>query len=56
LTGWTASSIAEEKQYNPRLAGKTESEYIAIMNSLNLPNPKIMDIAVPANLACGKKY
>jgi sulfur dioxygenase len=54
--GWTASSIAEEKQYNPRLAGKTESEYIAIMNSLNLPNPKIMDIAVPANLACGKKY
>lgn len=52
--GWTSSSVAEEKQYNPRLAGKTESEYVAIMNSLDLPNPKLMDIAVPANLACGK--
>lgn len=52
--GWTSSSIGEEKQFNPRLAGKTESEYIVIMNSLDLPNPKLMDIAVPANLACGK--
>lgn len=52
--GWTASSIGEEKRANPRLAGKTEAEYVAIMNGLNLPNPKLMDIAVPANLACGK--
>jgi glyoxylase-like metal-dependent hydrolase (beta-lactamase superfamily II) len=52
--GWTASSIAEEKRYNPRLAGKSRAEYIAIMNALKLPNPKLMDIAVPANLACGK--
>jgi glyoxylase-like metal-dependent hydrolase (beta-lactamase superfamily II) len=52
--GWTASSIGEEKRYNPRIAGKTANEYIAIMLSLNLPNPKLMDIAVPANLACGK--
>lgn len=51
--GWNASSIGEEKRYNPRLAGKTEAEYVAIMNNLNLPNPKLMDIAVPANLACG---
>ena len=51
--GWNASSIGEEKHYNPRLAGKTEAEYVAIMNGLNLPNPKLMDIAVPANLACG---
>lgn len=52
--GWTASSIGEEKRFNPRLAGKTESEYIALMNNLNLPTPKMMDIAVPANLACGQ--
>jgi len=53
--GWTVSSIGEEKRYNPRIAGKTEAEYVAIMNSLHLPDPKLMDIAVPANLACGRK-
>ncbi|MGQ0502929.1 MAG: MBL fold metallo-hydrolase [Panacagrimonas sp.] len=52
--GWLASSIGEEKRANPRLAGKTKAEYVAIMNGLNLPNPKLMDIAVTANLACGK--
>lgn len=52
--GWTASSIGEEKRFNPRLAGKTQGEYIALMNNLNLPAPKMMDIAVPANLACGQ--
>lgn len=51
--GWNASSIGEERRHNPRLAGKSEAEYVAIMHSLNLPNPKLMDIAVPANLACG---
>jgi len=53
--GWTASSIGEEKRCNPRLAGRTEAEYVAIMQNLNLPNPKLMDIAVPANLACGQR-
>jgi glyoxylase-like metal-dependent hydrolase (beta-lactamase superfamily II) len=53
--GWTVSTIGEEKLYNPRLAGKTEAEYVAIMHSLNLPDPTLMDIAVPANLACGRK-
>ncbi|MEQ1437923.1 MBL fold metallo-hydrolase [Fontimonas sp. SYSU GA230001] len=52
--GWTSSSIIEEKQRNPRLAGKTESQYVEIMRNLKLPNPKLMDIAVPANLACGQ--
>lgn len=52
--GWTCSSIAEEKRYNPRLAGKTRDEYIAIMNNLKLANPKLMDVAIPANLACGR--
>ncbi|MGQ0622639.1 MAG: MBL fold metallo-hydrolase [Panacagrimonas sp.] len=52
--GWMSSSIGEEKRANPRLAGKTESQYVAIMNGLHLPNPKLMDVAVSANLACGK--
>lgn len=52
--GWTASSIGEEKRHNPRLAGKTQAEYIHIMRNLNLPNPRLMDVAIPANLACGQ--
>ncbi|KKB64920.1 Zn-dependent hydrolase [Robbsia andropogonis] len=52
--GMTASSIGEEKRWNPRLAGKTEAEYVAFMTGLNLPNPVLMDVAVPANLACGQ--
>ncbi|MGB3836684.1 MBL fold metallo-hydrolase [Castellaniella sp.] len=52
--GWTASSIGEERHHNPRVAGKTRDEYIQIMNGLNLPNPKMMDIAIPANLVCGR--
>ncbi|HBS42103.1 MAG TPA: Zn-dependent hydrolase [Oceanospirillales bacterium] len=52
--GWTVSTIGEEKQFNPRLAGKSREEYIEIMNNLNLPDPKLMDIAVPANLKCGR--
>ena len=52
--GMTCSSIYEEKHFNPRLAGKSEAEYAEIMNNLNLPDPKMMDVAVPANLACGK--
>lgn len=52
--GWSASSIGEEKRFNPRLAGKTEAEYVAFMTHLKHPNPAMMDIAVPANLACGQ--
>lgn len=51
--GWTVSTIGEEKRFNPRLAGKTEAEYVELMGNLHLPKPKMMDIAVPANLACG---
>lgn len=51
--GWTKSTIAEERQHNPRLQLE-ESAFIVHMNNLNLPNPKMMDIAVPANLSCGK--
>lgn len=52
--GWTVSSIGEEKRFNPRLAGKSEAEYVEIMNNLKLPDPKMMDAVIPANLACGR--
>jgi sulfur dioxygenase len=52
--GWTLSTIGEEKAHNPRLQVKNVTEYVTLMNNLKLPNPKMMDIAVPANRACGK--
>ncbi|MGB8225169.1 MAG: MBL fold metallo-hydrolase [Polyangiales bacterium] len=52
--GLTFSTVGEEKRNNPRVGdGKTESEFAAIMNNLNLPAPKKINIAVPANLHCG---
>jgi glyoxylase-like metal-dependent hydrolase (beta-lactamase superfamily II)/rhodanese-related sulfurtransferase len=53
--GDTVSTIGEEKAYNPRLQVSSLAEYVDIMNSLNLPNPKMMDVAVPANLRVGLK-
>ena len=44
------SSIGNEKKNNPRLQVNSPEEYAEIMNNLNLANPKLMDIAVPANL------
>ena len=52
--GMTVSTIIEEKRYNPRLQVASEQEYVQLMNSLELDNPKLIDIAVPANLACGE--
>lgn len=52
--GWTVSSIAEEKRNNPRLQVSNKADYISLMDSLNLPNPTMMDVAVPANQACGE--
>jgi sulfur dioxygenase len=51
--GWMVSSIGEEKRHNSRLQVKTAAAYIAIMAELNLPNPAMMDVAVPANQSCG---
>lgn len=53
--GFTMSTIGEEKRFNPRLQVKSAEEYQHLMNNLNLPNPKYMDVAVPANLQCGKE-
>lgn len=47
------SSVAQEKLSNSRLAGKSLQEFVQIMNSLNLPKPSLIDIAVPANRMCG---
>ena len=51
--GDTVSTIGEEKAFNPRLQVKSVDEYVDLMNNLNLPNPKMMDVAVPANLRIG---
>jgi sulfur dioxygenase len=52
--GRHVSSIAQEKQRNPRLGGgKTLEEFQQIMASLNLPYPKFIDYAVPGNRQCG---
>jgi sulfur dioxygenase len=51
--GDTVSTIGEEKLFNPRLKVKSADEYADLMNNLNLPNPKMMDVAVPANMQVG---
>jgi sulfur dioxygenase len=51
--GETVSTIGEERAFNPRLQVKSVDEYVALMSSLNLPNPKMMDVAVPANMRVG---
>ena len=51
--GRTASTIGEEKQWNPRLAGKGRTEFIELMSRLELPPPRQLATAVPANRACG---
>ena len=53
--GRTSSTIGAEKAGNARVAGKTLAEFVAIMDSLNLPKPKRIDEAVPANQASGRR-
>lgn len=50
--GQTVSTVGEERKFNPRLT-KSLDEFVNIMDNLNLPKPKKIDIAVPANLVCG---
>ena len=53
--GLTASSVDEERRFNPRFGGSSnETDFAGYMNHLGLPHPKLMDIAVPANLRCGQ--
>lgn len=53
--GITVTSVAEERRFNPRLGGDVdEGDFAGHMNNLNLPHPKLMAVAVPANLRCGQ--
>lgn len=54
--GRTSSTIGHEKASNPRVAGKSEAEFVAIMDALNLPKPRRIDEAVPANLSSGLRH
>ena len=51
--GKKMSTIGNEKKFNPRLQVGSENEYEEIMNNLNLPKPKLMDINVPRNIKLG---
>ena len=52
--GHTQTTVLEERLFNPRLGGRrTEDEFVAIMDGLGLAPPRLMDVAVPANLRCG---
>ena len=53
--GLTVTSVVEERQFNPRLGGAVDlGDFVGYMDNLGLPHPKLMDIAVPANLQCGR--
>jgi glyoxylase-like metal-dependent hydrolase (beta-lactamase superfamily II) len=51
--GETVSTIGEERAFNPRLRVKSVAEYEQLMANLHLPDPKMMDVAVPANMLVG---
>ena len=51
--GDTVSTIGEERRHNPRLQVRSVDEYVELMNNLKLPNPRMMDVAVPANMHVG---
>ncbi len=53
--GHTVSTIGEEKSWNPRFVGRDRNDFIQFMQNLNLPYPKKMMEAVPANEQCGLK-
>jgi sulfur dioxygenase len=53
--GLTVTSVAEEMQFNPRLGGQASvDDFAGYMQNLGLPHPKLIDVAVPANLRCGQ--
>lgn len=51
--GRAVSTIAWEKQHNSRLAGRDKQGFVELMNNLNLPKPRLLDVAVPANRNLG---
>jgi len=53
--GLRVSSIGQEKTMNPYIAGVSKDEFVVKMNNLNLPEPKKLDVSLPANLRCGNR-
>lgn len=54
-SGRTASTVSEEKQFNPRIGGQADArDFVGYMENLGLPHPKKIDIAIPANCRCGR--
>ena len=54
-SGLTASSVGEERMFNPRLGGQIlEDDFVGYMKHLGLAHPKMIEVAVPANLRCGR--
>lgn len=51
--GLTVSTIGEEKRFNPRLQVESSEEYVRLMGHLKLSEPRMMHVAVPANLQGG---
>lgn len=51
--GNTVSTIGHEKRHNARLVGRDRAAFVELMGNLKLPRPKLMDVAVPANLLLG---
>jgi glyoxylase-like metal-dependent hydrolase (beta-lactamase superfamily II)/rhodanese-related sulfurtransferase len=53
--GLTVTSVGEERRYNPRLGGDIAvGDFTGYMKNLRLAHPKLLDVAVPANLRCGR--
>lgn len=53
--GRTVSTVREEKQFNPRIGGEArEEDFAGYMNNLGLPHPRLLDIALPANMVSGR--
>jgi sulfur dioxygenase len=53
--GLTVTSVAEERRFNPRLGGDIAmGDFTGYMKNLRLAHPKLLDVAVPANLHCGR--
>ncbi|MGH7227121.1 MAG: MBL fold metallo-hydrolase, partial [Gemmataceae bacterium] len=53
--GLTVTSVGEERRFNPRLGGESgEDDFVGYMENLRLPHPKKIDVAMPANLKCGR--
>ena len=54
-SGRTVSTVKEEKAFNPRIGGEAlEEDFVGYMNNLALPHPRLIDVAVPANLRSGR--